>query len=376
MKKLSVFILLIACQIVGAEEIRKIGDPQSDRPLIQMAILLDTSGSMNGLINQARAHLWRVVNEFITAKRAGQAPVVQVALYQYGAGPLGAQRGFMRQVVPLTTDLDKVSQELFALQINGSLEYCGQAIKMAVEGLEWSKNNKDLKTIFICGNEPFTQGTVDYKAACKLAIENGIVVNTIHCGDESAGIAGMWKDGATLADGQFMCINQNKALVSIEAPQDKEIAKLNGDLNATYVAYGAHGKVAAANQAAQDGNALGLSRDSFGARTATKASGNYRNESWDLVDAMKEDAKKLDSLKKEDLPEAMQNLSPDEQKAYVEKKSAERAEIKDKLQKLNAERGKFVAEEMKKREGTKDKSLEDAITKAVHEQAQKKNFAF
>lgn len=377
MRKISILVVLFACQLIRAEEIRQIGAPQSDRPLIQMAILLDTSGSMNGLINQARAHLWRVVNEFISAKRAGQSPVVQVALYQYGSGPLGAQTGYMRQVVPLTTDLDKVSQELFALKIGGSLEYCGQAIKMAVEGLEWSKNNKDLKTIFICGNEPFTQGKVDYKVACKLAIDNGIVVNTIHCGPESEGISGMWKDGAVLADGQFICINQNKAVVNIEAPQDKEIAKLNGDLNGTYVAYGAHGKAAAANQAAQDGNALRLGNESFGQRANTKASSNYRNDSWDLVDALKDDSKKLEALKKEDLPEAMQNLSLDEQKAYVEKKGKERADIKDKLVKLNAERGQYVADEMKKRATeSKGDSLDEAMVKAIHEQAKKKDFAF
>ena len=36
---------------------------QENKNLIQMAILLDTSGSMDGLIEQAKAQLWKIVNE-------------------------------------------------------------------------------------------------------------------------------------------------------------------------------------------------------------------------------------------------------------------------------------------------------------------------
>ena len=77
----------------------------------------------------------------------------------------------------------------------------GWVIKTATEQLAWSASNKDLKVIFIAGNEPFTQGPVDYKTSCKGAIEKGIIVNTIHCGDEATGIRDMWQDGAKLADG-------------------------------------------------------------------------------------------------------------------------------------------------------------------------------
>ena len=42
--------------------------------LIQLAILLDTSNSMDGLINQAKSELWKIVNELALAKKNGKSP--------------------------------------------------------------------------------------------------------------------------------------------------------------------------------------------------------------------------------------------------------------------------------------------------------------
>src|SRR3972149_550669 len=208
------------------------------KPLVQMAILLDTSSSMSGLIDQARAELWSIVNEFIFARRNDHQPELQVALYEYGKSTLAEKDGYIRQIVPLTTDLDRISEELFALETIGGNEYCGWVIKEATQALKWSSNPEDLKVIFIVGNEPFTQGPIDYRQSCKDAISKGIVVNTIHCGSDSEGIDGKWKDGAILADGKYLNIDHNRKTIHIAAPQDKEIAELGIKLNDTYIAYG------------------------------------------------------------------------------------------------------------------------------------------
>jgi hypothetical protein len=99
------------------------------RPVVQLAILLDTSGSMSGLIDQARTELWSIVNEFIVAERGGRPPEIQVALFEYGNSGLPAESGWIRRIVGFTTDLDKVSEELFALKTNGGEEYCGWVIR-------------------------------------------------------------------------------------------------------------------------------------------------------------------------------------------------------------------------------------------------------
>jgi len=346
------------------------------RPLIQMAILLDTSSSMQGLIDQAKSQLWKVVNEFITTKKSGMRPEIQVALYEYGKSSLPQGEGYIRQIVALTTDLDKVSEELFALHTNGGSEHCGQVIDQATQGLNWSKSNRDLKVIFIAGNEPFTQGPVDYRKAVKAAITKGIIINTIHCGSESAGISGKWKDGAVLADGNFMNIDQNRAVAHIAAPQDKKIAELGAEVNKTYIPYGTRGRESAARQKKQDSNAKSAAPGSMTQRAVFKSSGNYSNAKWDLVDAEKNGVK-VEDIKKEELPENMRKMSMKERKAFVKAQSAKRAAVQKKIQKLNAERKKFVADKRKELAKSNEKdTLDQAMIKSAREQAKKKNFKF
>lgn len=350
-------------------------EPKEGQAKVQLAILLDTSGSMSGLIEQTKTQLWKVVNTFIDAKQNGQVPFVEVALYEYGAG--SQNPNFIRSIQPLTRDLDQISEDLFALKTSGSQEYCGAVIAEATAKLKWDASPDVYKAIFIAGNEPFTQGSVDPSKACKDAIAKGIIVNTIHCGDEQAGINGGWKSGALLADGNFLVINHNAAVVHIEAPQDAEIVALNESLNKTYIAYGKQGARKLASQTAQDGNAL--KKEKSGAavgRAVTKASKNYWNASWDLVDASKEKGFDWSKVKEEDLPEEMKKLDLEGRKKYVAGKEKERGEIQRKIQTLNDARKKFVAEKRKEAAEGDEETLDVAVTKTVRDQAAKKGYQF
>ncbi len=137
------------------------------RPAVDVAILLDTSNSMDGLIAQAKSQLWSIVQQFADAKKAGKTPNLRVSVFEYGNTNLPASEGYIRQVVQLTDDLDKVSEVLFALNTNGGDEYCGQVIEQAIKRLDWSGEPNSYKAIFIAGNEPFSQGSVNYKDSCK-----------------------------------------------------------------------------------------------------------------------------------------------------------------------------------------------------------------
>jgi von Willebrand factor type A domain len=374
MKTKSLFLatLVAGAQILsGATE-----KTAASKPLVQIAILLDTSNSMDGLIEQAKGQLWKICNEFIKASRNGIAPEVQVALYEYGKSSLSQESGWIRRIQPLTTDLDKISEELFGLRTNGGDEYCGWVIKQAVNELEWSPRSDVYKVIFIAGNEPFTQGPVDYAESCQAAIGKGIIVNTIHCGSEREGIDTKWKDGADIADGKFLVIDHNRAVVSIEAPQDKEIAKLGEQLNRTYLAFGNAGRAGAERQTKQDANAAALAPASGAAvqRSVAKASGNYRNSSWDLVDAAKQENFEVSKLKTEVLPAEMRKMNVAERKAYIAKNARERGELQTKIQQLNADREKYVAQQVKKTSGTD--TLDAAVISAVREQSAKRNLIF
>lgn len=353
-----------------------IAEPVGRRPLVQLAILLDTSNSMDGLIDQAKQQLWRIVNEFIGAKRDGQTPVLQVALFEYGNDGLPADEGHIRLVLPLTDDLDKVSQQLFALKTNGGQEYCGQVIKAAVDRLKWSNEPDDLKVVFIAGNEPFTQGTVNYAQACKDAITRGIQINTIFCGNAAEGINGKWKDGAVLADGSFTSIDHNAQVVAIEAPQDAEIAKLGVEINKTFVAYGKNAEAGARNQAAQDSNSAGVSLQNSVQRALTKGSANYRNGTWCLVDAVYLNDMDITKIKEENLPENMKKMTMEQRKEYLAEKKKQRDEIAAKIKKLNDEREKYVAAERKKLAEAGEETFDKAVVESVRKQAQDKNFKF
>lgn len=382
MKTKMLLRTVIACAatiLLTAQALAKDSAPkpaEAKKPLVQIAILLDTSGSMQGLIEQAKSQLWRIVNEFAKAKQDGASPEVQVALYEYGKSSLSAGSGWVRQIQPLTTDLDKISEELFALRTNGGEEYCGWVIRDAVNGLAWDSSSEVYKAIFIAGNEPFTQGPVNYADSCKAAITKGIIVNTIHCGDEATGINTKWKDGALLADGNYLVIDQNRAVASIAAPQDKEIAQLGVQLNRTYLAYGVAGRAGEARQQAQDANVLSLAPASGAAvqRSVAKASVNYQNAAWDLVDAAKDKSFQLDTLKTEELPAEMQTMNAGERKAFVEKNASERAELQAKINQLNREREQYVAQKMKEVAGTN--TLDAVMISALREQSSKRNFKF
>jgi hypothetical protein len=344
------------------------------KPVIQLAILLDTSNSMDGLIDQARTQLWRVVNELASAKKGGVNPDLRVALYEYGNSALSAESGYVRRVLPLTSDLDRVSEELFALKTNGGEEYCGTVIAKAARGLDWSDSNADLKLIFIAGNEPFTQGSVDYHQSCRAAIAKGIVVNTIFCGDRQEGINTHWKDGADLADGRFATIDQNEHVVDVVAPQDKEIASLGLALNKTYIAYGAAGKEGAARQTAQDANSAAAAPAANVERQLAKSKAAYSNSSWDLVDAKAEGGVAVEKVATKDLPAEMQKMTVPERKAYVETTAKKRAELQTRLKKLEEERKKYVATQALK---TPAKStLDTAVISTVRDQGAKKGYKF
>ena len=349
-----------------------------EAPKIQIAILLDTSSSMDGLIDQTRNQLWQVVNEFSTAKQNGLTPVLEVALFEYGNNGNSKSEGFVRRLNRFTRELDKVSEGLFSLTTSGGSEYCGFAIRTAVNSLQWSRSDSDIRTIFIAGNEPFTQGPVDYQEAARLAGLNGISINTIHAGGHQEGIEGGWQSGAMLAGGDYMSIDANQQVVHVVAPQDTKIAELNAQLNETYIPYGSKGVVSAERQREQDAQSSIISAGLLAERAKSKSSSFYSNANWDLVDALSEgevEEEELVRMEETALPEPMKGLSGREKVEYVLGKAGERRQIKKAISELSVSRDAYVADKKREQEAAVP-SMGDALTGAVKEQARQRNFVF
>jgi hypothetical protein len=342
---------------------------------IMLALLLDTSNSMDGLIDQAKSQLWKIVNELADARCDDSSrPNIKIALYEYGNSGLPATLGYIRQVNPLTSDLDLISEKLFALRTNGGEEFCGQVIKTSLSELEWSASGADLKMIFIAGNEPFTQGEVPYRVACTLAKEKDVIINTIFCGPYSEGVATDWKSGATIGGGTYMSIEQDRKTVYIPTPYDDKIDALNGRLNDTYVYYGSSGASKKENQIAQDENAASLAKENKVERSVAKSKSAYTNSNWDLVDASKSDNKAIEKAKESELPKEMKGMNAQQRKDYVAAKSKERATIQKDIQDLSLKRQQYIDANTTVEQ--KDAMLDAAMIKSIKEKAKTKNFTW
>ena len=347
-------------------------DTRPKKNTIKVALLLDTSNSMDGLINQAKTQLWEIVNELSYAKCEKQNPDLMIALYEYGNDNLSAREGYIRQVIGFSSDLDEISEKLFSLRTNGGNEFCGQVIHTSLRQLDWGNNKNDLKLIFIAGNEPFTQGKINYRDAATQANEQDITINTIFCGNYQNGVSGKWQDGARLTHGDYMTIDHNQQIVHISSPYDDIIIQLNNQLNDTYIYYGDTGRSKMKLQAVQDSNAAELDEVVVVKRAVSKSSRIYRNSTWDLVDAEKEEGFSYSKVDKKSLPAQLQNKSSDEIKKYVAQQGKKRQEIQQKIKELNTKRNAFVA--TKRKETNANNGLESAMLNAIKKQAKQKDY--
>lgn len=337
---------------------------------IQMAILLDSSNSMDGLIDQTRTQLWQIVNYLTQVTKDGEVPELEVALYHYGNDTLPSSEGFVRLLTGFTPELDLVSEKLFSLKTQGGQEYAGWAMSSAMKELNWSKDKEDFRVIFIAGNEPFDQGPIAWKESVALAAKGDTLVNTIYCGSAESQERQLWAEGAYLAQGSHFNINQNEKIEFIKSPYDEQIADWNAKLNQTYIPYGAQGEVGQQRQVIEDSN----SGINLATRGASKASEYYNNASWDLIDALEQGRVILEQLPDEALPSAMQGMTLAQKQDYVAAKKAERETIKKMIRDLSKKRDDYV-EKQRQTSATRGKNtLDSVIIQSLSKQLAAKGF--
>ncbi len=337
---------------------------------IQIAILLDSSNSMDGLIDQTRTQLWQVVNFLTKVTKDGEVPDLEVALYHYGNDSLPSSEGFVRLLTGFTPELDLVSEKLFSIKTNGGQEYAGWVIRSAMQELNWSKNQEDFRVIFIAGNEPFDQGPIVWNQSVNLAVKGDTLVNTIYCGSAESQERQLWVSGADLAKGSTFNINQNQQIVVIKSPYDDEISTWNTKLNQTYIPYGREGRIGQQRQAVEDSN----SGTSFASRSASKASEYYDNASWDLLDALENGTVKLEAISDDNLPEIMRGMTLTEKRAYVAGKKTEREAIKKTIRDLSQKRTAYIEQQRKSSTNNGENTLDRVIIQSLRQQLAAKGF--
>lgn len=305
---------------------------------VQIALILDTSSSMDGLVEQARTQLWEMVSE-MQLDADGRERTVAVSLYQYGNDRLEKSDGFMENMTPLTSDLDLVTVKLYSLRTSGGKEYAPMAVKRAVEELEWNSDDSVDKLIVIAGNEVFDQGPVSPADAFKSASDNDIAVLPIFCANRGASQPALssWKDAATLAGTDFESIDPDQEIAKLDSPYDAAILEKYRQLQETKVYAEGHGQSAYCQEA-----------ESYldqGVAVERAVVQSRQSNSKDLVNLY--GSGRLESVPAAQLPARLRSKSKKAQIDYLEEQNARQTELKQEIAELNAKREQHIDSRMK-----------------------------
>ena len=344
-------------------------------PRIEAVFVLDTTGSMTGLIEGAKQKIWSIASQIASAQTT---PEIRMGLIGY------RDRGdaYVTRHFALNQDIDALYGHLQRFSAGGGgdgPESVNQALHEAVTAMDWSDDASVYKVIFLVGDAPphmDYQNDVRYADSVKLANARGIVINTVQCGGDS-NTARVWREIARLSQGEYAAIAQDGAMVAMTTPMDEELAKLNREMSATAVAYG---------DAEQRDELLGKLRQTFEALPSAVASrlayfdkkgGVLNSGRADLVDAVSAGEVDLDDLPAASMPEEMREMSADEQSGYIARKAKSRQAARQRISVLVKERDAYLEAETErlKAEGKAD-AFDDKVYETIKSQAAEKGITY
>lgn len=349
----------------------------AQRPVVDVVFVLDTTGSMSGLIETAKEKIWSIASTMASAQ---PTPDIRIGLVAYR--DKGDQ--YVTRVIDLSSDLDSVYARLMEFQAGGggdTPESVNKALYDAVHAMSWSQTDQAYQTIFLIGDAPphMDYNEVQYPAIIAAANEKGIVINTIQSGDIPTTVV-PWTTIASLGNGNFFQVDQAGGAVAYASPYDEEIAKLSAKLDDTRLYYGSDeerkrmkDKVAATEEITAAASVGALARR--GVFNAAEAGRENLLGDKELVDAIASGNVELEEIAKENLPAALKPMAPAEQAAYVSRLAGERADLKQRIQSLALDRDEFIANKVEEAGGMED-SLDMKIYEAVKEQAGKAGFEY
>ena len=343
----------------------------SERPAVEVVFVLDTTGSMGGLIAAAKDKIWSIAN---TLASADPAPLIRMGLVGY------RDRGdtYVTVATPLSDDLDAVYTHLMQFQADGGgdgPESVNQALYEAVTRPDWSRDAKTYRVVFLVGDAPphmDYQNDVRYAESCRLATERDIVINTIQCGAMSE-TTPVWRQIARLAEGRFFQVAQAGSAVLYDTPYDDRIAALSAELDATRIHYGDKAQLAAMQARKREADSIyeAAAPAAVAKRTifnASRAGSKNFLGTQELVADVISGRVAMEAVKTEDLPENLQAMGPAERKAYITKKAVERQALQDEIAEWGQKRQAFIEDKVKE-EGGGEKSLDAQIYRCIKTQA-------
>jgi uncharacterized protein YegL len=345
---------------------------------LEIVFVLDTTGSMGGLIEGAKQRIWGIVNEVMQESHSS----VRIGLVAY------RDRGdeYVTKILPLTADLDRVYTTLMDYRANGGgdeAEDVRTALAEAVYKVNWSASASDLSQIvFLVGDAPphndYTSAS-DTLITAAGALRKGIIVNTIQCGSMGE-TTRAWKAIAERGNGQYFAIADDGGVQTVSTPYDDEMGNLATTLGSTFLPYGfgtgTAGRVARTEAAKQAAETEGRIVDMLPMVKAERALNKVVNEQayiGDLLQSIENGSVKLEDINPAELPEELQAMDPAQRTAEVEKRLADRRTLRARILELSKQREAFVDAERSKTKSKGD-GFDVVVAKTVKEQmARKKN---
>jgi hypothetical protein len=327
---------------------------------------------MSGLIQTAKEKIWSIASTMASAQ---QTPEIRIGLVAY------RDRGdkYVTRVVDLSDDLDSVYATLMDFEADGggdTPESVNKALYDAVHQMSWSEQGQAYKVIFLVGDAPphMDYNEVRYPEIVASALDRGIVVNTIQCGDVPAAVE-PWTLIASLGSGDFFRVEQSGGAVAYTTPYDEKIAELSAKMDDTRLYYGTEEEKGRMQQkvAATDRLHAGASFASRARRGVFNASAGGRSNLLgenELVDAVTSGEVELNEIDKDALPESLAVMAPEEQEAYVAGLAEERADLQRQIRELSQERDGYLDRKVEEAGGLED-SLDQKLYDTVKEQAVK-----
>lgn len=345
------------------------GPSKKEAPKVDVVFVLDTTGSMGGLIEGAKLKIWSIANQIIGGT---PQPDLRIGLVAY------RDRGdeYVTRVFDLSSDLDEVYSDLMSFRAAGGgdgPEHVNRALHDALSEIAWSEDDRTLRIVFLVGDAP-PHGEVDngyaYKTVCATAVRRDIIINTIQCGNVAETVK-YWRDIARLGEGEYAAIPQAGGMRSIPTPMDEELSRLSAELDATVVAYGDAEDLERKREA--DEMVAEMPAPALAERAAYKSS-TGRMGSYDLIDALASGEVTLGKVEKKHLPEELRGMTEEEMRAFLEEKTSTRERIRQRISELNLERDAFIKAKMA--EGGDEDSFDVRVLSMIRAQAGVKGISY
>jgi hypothetical protein len=337
---------------------------------VEVAFVLDTTGSMGDLIDGAKRKIWSIATTIVDNNPNADIAMALVAYRDKGDD-------YVVKSTPLSTDVQGLYGKLIKLEAAGGgddPESVNEALDKAITSLQWSSGENVKHIVFLVGDAPphmdYRQGR-QYPEILKTAAGKHIVVNAVQAGDMPE-TTSIWKEIAQFGHGRYISIPQDGGeVVIVVTPFDDDILHMQEELDGSIVPYGSVGQKLELNRkmAAKAAAPNSVKIDNSGFYSKRKVAKEVVTGGGDLVADAENTGLDVSSIAEKDLPDDLKVMPVLKRKQWLADKMQSRKLLQNKMAELIAKRDAYVLEQRKKKvASTKLDSFDSAVEETLKSQ--------